>query len=260
MALVAVSAGRGRALRTSRRGREHVLHPGSKPGFKTTWGSRLYDVDEIRRRITIADFLRRENCKVGRRNRANCPFCKGNSRGTFSFTQNEYHCFRCLRGGDIFSLYQELHQCNFLTAIKELAAITDVDAVDTDRAQLDERSRQCALQAQAALEFRWGLRDLRLHYRKQIYCYERILHETRERMNVAGISKEDWETCGNIVSLALDELREAVAAYFLLSFGTISEQREFHDNPEWRPTAINGLLARGIVRDDQGHAMEVSLP
>jgi hypothetical protein len=223
-------------------------------------GSRHYDIEEIRRRVNILDVLTRANAHIRTRNRADCS-CEGRSTGTRSFNQKLSCCHRCHGGdGDVFSLYQFIYSCSFADAVGELAATAGITPMDADRMQLHGRYRQQALQAQAALEFKPGLRDLRLHYREQIHCYERILHDTRERMNVEGISKEDWETCGNVVSLALDELREAVAAYFLLSFGTISEQREFLENPEWRPAALNGLLARGIVRDDQGHTMEVSLP
>jgi hypothetical protein len=60
------------------------------------------------------------------------------------------------------------------------------------------------------------------------------------------------------LALIQDELRECLATYYLLSFGTCAERQEFIENPEWRDHAIRGVLDRGAVHDDAGHVLEVA--
>jgi hypothetical protein len=80
----------------------------------------------------------------------------------------------------------------------------------------------------------------------------------RERLNDP--NELDRESCGSVLVLVLEDLREALSAYYLLAFGMEAEQEEFFRNPEWHPVAIRRVLAGGMVRDDQGHVMEVSFP
>jgi len=222
-------------------------------------GARQFDVEQIRSRLSILDVLREHNIRVRHRNRADHS-CTGRTAGTLAFTASKWHCHRCQAGGDVFSLYMHLNGSSFADAVKELAVIAGVSAIETDRRQLDETRKGRARQAQAMLEKERGIRDLRMHYREQVHCFEGVLRDMRERMSLPTTSEHERETCGSVISMALDELRESIAAYFLLCFRMTAEQQEFLTNTEWRPIAINGVLARGMVRDDRGHLMEVSLP
>jgi hypothetical protein len=221
--------------------------------------ARHFDLEQIRSRLSILDVLRKHNIRVRHRNRAD-DTCKGRSGGTLGFTVSKWHCHRCQAGGDVFSLYMHLNGCTFADAVKELAAVAGIRAVEIDGRQLDEARKDRAGQAQAALEIKRGIRNLRLHYRNQVQCFEGILREMRELIDVSTTSEAERETCGSVINTALDELREFVAGYYLLAFGTQAEQEEFFRDPGRRNAAVAGVLSRGIIRDDRGHVMEVSLP
>jgi CHC2-type zinc finger protein len=222
-------------------------------------GCYQFDLDDIRRRVSVRDYiLHHLNWKDRHRGRCDCGLCKGSSNGTLAFTANQYCCHRCHSGGDVFTLHQAIHCCSFADAVKALAAIAGVSASEVDRRQLDESRTERARQAQAALELRRGIRDLRFQYREEIHFCERIIREMRERLNDP--NEPSRECCGSVLVMVLDDFRESLSAYYLLAFGMEAEQEEFFRNPEWRPLAIRGVLTRGLVRDDQGHVMEVSLP
>ncbi len=82
------------------------------------------------------------------------------------------------------------------------------------------------------------LHQLRMSYRQEILCCERILSE---------------------MPRLLDHWRKCVGAYYLLSFGKAADKRSFIREPGRRPAAIAKVLLRGTVVDDSGHVTEVQL-
>jgi hypothetical protein len=99
-----------------------------------------------------------------------------------------------------------------------------------------------------------------MEFRETSFTMLTIAGQMRERLNSCGAAdSKEYATCGQVLSMALDELREATAAYALLSFGGVAQRADFIQHPEGRDRAIAAVIASGIVRDDQGHLTEVSL-
>jgi hypothetical protein len=54
------------------------------------------------------DLLQESGFTIRGRNRADCPYCEGSSRGTVSFNSDVWHCFRCGRAGNTRTLARAL--------------------------------------------------------------------------------------------------------------------------------------------------------
>jgi len=78
-------------------------------------------INFIKSEITIKDVLNHENFETNG-NPGKCPYgheSKGNK--CFGYDDQTYHCFHCEKSGNIFKLYQDLHNCSFADAKHELA-------------------------------------------------------------------------------------------------------------------------------------------
>lgn len=84
--------------------------------------------------------------------RADCPFpgCEGGQRQTLAINleTGRYHCHRCDKNGDLFTLHQWATETDFKTALAELAAMAGVDsdagkqtAKNGDRRKAEEPAR-----------------------------------------------------------------------------------------------------------------------
>ena len=84
--------------------------------------TQIKNTDRIKELISLKSILDDAGIKH-RKNRCDCPFCSGESKLTFSVSDERGfgYCFRCNFSGDIFRLYQELNSCDFKTALTGLA-------------------------------------------------------------------------------------------------------------------------------------------
>jgi len=80
----------------------------------------------IKEHVKIADLLKSVNINTNK-NPTDCPFHESKGHQCFGYTDTLYHCFHCLKEGNIFKLYQELHNTDFSTAKKELAKLAGID-------------------------------------------------------------------------------------------------------------------------------------
>src|SRR5262249_2651126 len=167
----------------------------------------------------------------GRRGTGLCPFHKDRTPSlSVDVEKGLFHCFTCGVGGDIITFVMLRDDVDFKRAAQSLGAWRDVSPQQRREIKQAQRKREQIDNKIDSIE--QAERDLRLQYRAEIHKLE---HEKKY----------------------FSQLREAIAGYYLLSFGTVSERIEFVLHPEKRAAAIDAVLDRGSVRDDEGWVMEV---
>jgi len=192
--------------------------------------------------------------------RALCPFHRDhNPSFVVNLTTGGFFCFACqAKGGDILAFVMLRDKLDFQAAAREVGAWCDsatAGVADRESAELVKRKR-VRERIDAAADALWNAEHrLRMGYRDTIYAMERVIREMQTRLQ---LTSEDYDTCGHVLSMALDELREASAAYHILSFGTVGERAVL--NSDRRSAAIQKVLLSGSVRTDSGHVMEVVFP
>jgi hypothetical protein len=223
------------------------------------------------------DFYEAELGKLTRPNRkgwcqARCPFHNSKSGKSFSINVETggFFCFGCdVKGGDVVAFIRLRYRCDFKSAAKLLGCWRQESMSPRERRELDERQRSRELLDAAVEWLDQEIHKLRLEYREEIHTLERIQREMGERLKDLWVSphsplllihQAERDSCFHVLEMALPQLREAIAGYYLLSFGTAGEAADFVRHPDMRDAAINAVLNRGTVRDDQGYSVEVPLP
>lgn len=82
------------------------------------------DLETLRTAWPISAVLAHFGLPTGQNGRSRCPLCDSvqeHRSDNFSFTEDEWHCFRCGKGGDTFDLVQELANTDFSGALKVLS-------------------------------------------------------------------------------------------------------------------------------------------
>jgi hypothetical protein len=196
--------------------------------------------------------------------RTDCPLCKGYSRLTLAYTDSFWHCHRCCKGGDVFTLVQEVEGCGFKDALGILARVAGV-APGRLNAEVIQAGRKKRKRAES-IAAKWDAaeRGLRLKYRGALHRLDKTHHLTSEAL-ARVIQNPSLESPGSEEALweklqATVNLRERVsAAYSLLSFGSLKDRARFLTRPEERKALVGHVLDRGFLRTDDGKAVEVSL-
>lgn len=190
--------------------------------------------------------------------KAGCPFHASKSKTSFwvHLESGAFCCFGCsVKGGDVLAFARQRYRMGFRQAAEYCGAAQNLSPKAKREIRRVEREREEVASKADSIE--QAERDLRLQYRNEIHALERIQREIRERMRN---SPADIEECWSVLRLVLPELREAVAAYYLLSYATVGERIDFTLHPEERDRAIQAVINRGTVRDDGGVTVEVDLP
>lgn len=81
------------------------------------------DTDALREQFSVSDVLCLLHAPTGDGSLTNCPFCyaeQATPKATFSYTDRLWYCFRCQRGGDIFSLIQRSMGLSFIESAQVL--------------------------------------------------------------------------------------------------------------------------------------------
>jgi hypothetical protein len=169
-------------------------------------------------------------------------------------------CFACqARGGSIIDFLLLRDGIDFTTAAKRLGAWRDQDLSESELSHLAEQKRERDRARQAAVDLARAEHEVRMRYRCEIHALEAARLDATARLGNPGTSTEDTEKCWHLLALISDEMRECLAAYYLLSFGSSAARQEFVRAPAWRDHAVIGILSRGCVSDDAGHTVEVPL-
>jgi hypothetical protein len=207
---------------------------------------------EVFYRANVAKFRAR-----GRRATGLCPFHKDrNPSLSMDLDRGLYHCFTCASSGDMISFVRQLHGLDFKAAAKHFGAWRDVEPSKSERRRLARAHRHREQQKQQVETVAEKIHKLRMKYRSQIHSLERGQRVASQCLKAAS-SARDIERCWHVLGHTLPQLRDAIAAYYLLSFATVGERVDFAMQPEQRASAIQAVLERGTVRDDDGVVMEV---
>ncbi len=102
-------------------------------------------VSEIRERLDIADLIGEQVQlkRAGRNLKGLCPFHQEKTPSFVVFPEGQnFHCFGCGKGGDIFTFYMERERVDFRQALQELAERAGVSLEDAPRPQRDVDPRK----------------------------------------------------------------------------------------------------------------------
>jgi len=83
-------------------------------------------IEEIKSKIKVKDILREIGIST-RKNPTECPFHESVGKKCFSYSDDVWYCFHCLRTGNIFKLYQLYYKVDFPTAKEKLMKLAGID-------------------------------------------------------------------------------------------------------------------------------------
>jgi DNA primase len=136
----------------------------------------------------IGSYIKLE--KAGSNFKARCPFHNEKTASFFvSPARDNYHCFGCNRGGDIFSFVQEIEGLDFIGSLEVLAAKAGVELKPIDLKLKTENERLYSILEEATKFYHTNL--LQSEEAKS-YVKNRQLTEETVRQFRIGFAKADW--------------------------------------------------------------------
>lgn len=151
-------------------------------------------VEQIKDRLSIADVIA-SYAKLepaGKNFKARCPFHNERTPSFFvSPERQNYHCFGCGKGGDIFSFVEEAEGLDFKGALKVLADRAGIPLPTFSKAALEEHDRLHALMDEAARLYE-GI--LQKYPDVLFYLKDRGLADDTIRDWRVGFVQNDWRT------------------------------------------------------------------
>jgi len=168
-------------------------------------------------------------------------------------------CFSCgAKGGNVLDFVMLRDGVDFKTAARQLGAWQGGAESQSHRQERERRERRSKRLSAASIRLERAERECRFSIRAEIQELERLQMEARTRLT-APAANTKAEFCWHVLSWTTDELRRALATYYLLAFGAAKARAEFVIFPEKRAALISAVLDRGYVVDDVGKATEVPL-
>lgn len=203
-----------------------------------------------------------------RTRRGPCLLHNGSNPTAFSWRDDGvWFCFHCGRGGDKLSLVQAVRKCNFLNALRFLAALSGIEwsSLNTDevRRQLAEAKKKAEHVKAATKKLQRLEKHLVLDARKEVLSLHRLRRNAGARLDAIRSGAQPRFTDEEVVAwdaLALvagQELR-AAARYTFLGFASVEALAHFVLNPRERERIIDEVLISGVVVDEKGRVMEVA--
>lgn len=196
--------------------------------------------------------------------RADCPLCEGGSIGTMSYTGKLWHCFRCGRGGDVFTLVEQVRNYSFREALNFVANIAGVELANSAevRRELAEWKKRREAFARAANRLSSLERSVLLQCRAKLHSWYRLRRNAGVRLAALHkgarprIAAEEDVAWSALALVARQELR-ATAAYSIAAFGSEAERARFTLQPGERDEMIEAVLQAGFIEGDGGAITEV---
>jgi hypothetical protein len=219
--------------------------------------------DEIKRRLSPREVLQDLGARLRPRHRSDCPLprCKGSQRGTVSYNDTLWYCFRCTAGGDVITRYERAYDCNFSSALKYAAGLA--------RVPLPTRMSPITVADEWHFKRQWLERD-RQRNRTQSIC-DQLEAEEREmrRRCVDWIRYCDtvlnapgpWSETRWQLAKAARALRDEflLPEYCLLSYAAVSERNSYLASDECqRASMIAKVRQRGGVTAQNGRFVPIS--
>jgi hypothetical protein len=218
---------------------------------------------DVRRIVGMQQTFQAVGVLVRNGKRTDCPLCEGHSRLTLAYTDSLWHCHRCCKGGDVFTLVQEVEGCGFKDALGILARVAGAvpGRLNTEAMHARRKKRERA----ESIAAKWDAaeRRQRLKYRDALHRLDKSQRLTSEALarviqnQSLDPSSEDtlWGKLQETVNLR----KRVSAAYYLLSFGSLKDRARFVTRLEERKVLIGHVLDCGVLRTDDGKTVEVSL-
>jgi DNA primase len=156
-------------------------------------------VDEIKERLDLADVVSRyiQLQKAGRNYKALCPFHNEKTPSFVVFPESQnWHCFGCDRGGDVFSFVMEYEGWDFRTALEELGNQAGVEVQEQTPAQVEaakEKDRLLAALEAAADYYHTLLRSAPQAKGARAYLRRRGFTGETVRDFRLGYSQRSWD-------------------------------------------------------------------
>jgi len=226
-----------------------------RPNSRAT--ERRSATEAIKCTVSVGQVFRSLGGRIRGGKRADCLLCTGSAKGTVAYKERVWRCHRCLAGGDIFSLVQAVHGCDFPTAQKWLAEMTRISlptAITPDERRRFARERaQYERISSAAQKLEMAERHLRIFYRNRIHACEHKQGEISRRLETLGKGAHgEADGCWRLLAAFSTLLQADLAAYTILSFGTELDRANFVLKPELRQEMIAAVQWKGgFVDDDQ---------
>lgn len=155
------------------------------------------DTQAIKDKIDIVDFIGEyvQLKPAGVNHKGLCPFHREKSPSFMvSRERQNWHCFGCSKGGDIFSFLQEIENMEFVEALRFLANRAGI-VIDTFKTDIDksQKNRLKELNKEAARFFHNVLLKLPASQKAREYVQTRGLSaETIESWNI-GFIPDQWD-------------------------------------------------------------------
>lgn len=193
-----------------------------------------------------------------------CPFHRDRHPSlSVNAESGGFYCFACgAKGGDLVAYVMLRDGVDFKTAAQSLGAWRQAE--DTSQEHLErigqERKRDRIRLAADRLEC--AERELRLGIRSELHSLERVQCEILSILDALNRGAQEntpgeAEICWNVLSLLVDDIRELVAAFYLVAFSSEVRRCTFVLFPERRADAIRAVLDLGGLIDGRGRWMEV---
>jgi len=149
-------------------------------------------VEQIKAKLGIAEvigsYIKLE--KSGGNFKARCPFHNEKTPSFYvSPARDNYHCFGCNRGGDIFSFVQEIEGLDFFGALQVLAARAGVELKPVDIKARGESERLHTILEEATKFYHTNLLQ---SAEAKNYLKKRNLTEETVRQWRLGFAKPEW--------------------------------------------------------------------
>ncbi len=156
-------------------------------------------VTEIRERLDIVDLIGEKVAlkKAGRNMKGLCPFHQEKTPSFVVFPEGQnYHCFGCGKGGDLFSFYMEREKVDFRQALQDLAERAGVTLDDRPRTAPVEdprNNRYLELHAIAASYFATVLTSSAAGEKGRAYLNQRGISEEMIGQFGLGLAPDGWD-------------------------------------------------------------------
>lgn len=189
-------------------------------------------IDEIKSRLDIVDviqgYIRLQ--KAGRNYRALCPFHSERVPSFFVSPERQmWHCFGCLKGGDIFAFVKEIEGVEFGDALRILAQKAGVELKKVDPKLKTKRTRLYEICELAAKFFQKQLTASQAGQKIQKYLQERGLKPKTIQEWRIGYAPNSWHSLSEFLQSRGYKEEEILGAGLAVKSEQSREENKFYD-------------------------------
>jgi DNA primase len=156
-------------------------------------------VSEVRQRLDIVDLVSEKVAlkRAGRNMKGLCPFHQEKTPSFVVFPESQnFHCFGCGKGGDLFTFYMESEKVDFREALQELAqrAGVSLEALPASRSQEDpHRTAFMELHQIATSYYSTVLRTSKAGEKGREYLRQRGVSDEMIEQFGLGLAPDGWD-------------------------------------------------------------------